>query len=61
MVPTAYDAIQPSQVNPDVNITAPALFDEVNGKVQIKGTAAGADFDRYRVLVGQGIDPQAWI
>ncbi len=61
MAPTAYDAIQPSQVNPDVNITAPVLFAEVNGKVQIKGTVAGADFDRYRVLVGQGIDPQAWI
>ncbi len=61
IAPTAYDAIQPSQINPDVNITAPALFAEVNGQVQIKGTAAGADFDRYRVLVGQGIDPQNWI
>ena len=61
MAPAAYDAIQPSQINPDVNITAPALFAEVNGQVQIKGTAAGTDFDRYRVLVGQGIDPQAWI
>jgi hypothetical protein len=29
--------------------------------VQIKGTAGGADFDRYRVLVGPGIDPQSWI
>ena len=61
MAPTAYDAIQPPQINPDVNITAPELFAEVNGQVQIKGTAAGADFDRYRVLVGQGIDPQNWI
>ncbi len=49
------------QINSDVNITAPELFAEVNGQVQIKGTAAGADFDRYRVLVGQGIDPQNWI
>jgi len=61
MAPTAYDAIQPSQVNPDVNITAPALFADVNGQVQIKGTAAGTDFDRYRVLVGKGIEPQNWI
>ena len=61
IAPTAYDAIQPPQINPDVNITAPELFAEVNGQVQIKGTAAGADFDRYRVLVGQGIDPQNWI
>ena len=61
MAPIAYDAIQASQVNPDVNITAPALFAEVNGQVQIKGTAAGTDFGRYRVLVGQGIEPQNWI
>jgi membrane peptidoglycan carboxypeptidase len=61
IAPTAYDAIQPPQINPDVNITTPELFAEVNGQVQIKGTAAGADFDRYRVLVGQGIDPQNWI
>ena len=61
IAPSAYDAIQPPQVNPDVNITAPALFAEVNGQVQIKGTAAGADFSSYRVLVGQGIDPQTWI
>src|SRR5271157_1161265 len=61
IAPTAYGAIQPPQINPDVNITAPELFAEVNGQVQIKGTAAGTDFDRYRVLVGQGIDPQNWI
>jgi len=61
IAPTSYDAIQPAQVNPNVNITAPILFAEVNGQVQIKGTAAGPDFERYRVLVGQGIDPQNWI
>jgi membrane peptidoglycan carboxypeptidase len=61
IAPTTYDAIQPPQVNPNVNITAPALFAEVNSQVQIKGTAAGANFDHYRVLVGQGIDPQNWI
>jgi len=61
LAPTSYDAIQPPQTNPNVNITAPALFADVNGQVQIKGTAAGANFDRYRVLVGQGIDPQDWI
>ena len=61
VAPASYDAIQPPQVNPDVNITAPALFAEVNGAVQIKGTADGANFDHYRVLVGQGVDPQTWI
>ncbi|HEY9152472.1 MAG TPA: transglycosylase domain-containing protein [Anaerolineales bacterium] len=61
IAPTSYDAIQPLQINPDVNLSAPALFADVTGKVLIKGTAAGANFDRYRVLVGQGIDPQNWI
>jgi hypothetical protein len=48
-------------VNPDVSITFPALFAEVNGNVKIDGTAAGKDFVSYRVLVGQGLNPQEWI
>ncbi len=61
VAPTAYDAIQPQPVNPDVRLTSPAMFDEVKGQVQIKGTAAGAAFDHYRILVGQGLDPEQWI
>ncbi len=61
IAPNSYDAIQPGQVNPNVNISAPQMFDDVNGQVQIKGTAAGAGFDRYRILVGQGLYPQQWI
>lgn len=61
IVPTAYDAIQSPQVNPNVNISSPAMFGNVNGQVQIKGTAAGADFDHYRVMIGQGLNPQQWI
>ena len=59
--PSAYDVIQAPPVNPDVNIVAPALFSEVSGEVQITGTAAGEDFVSYRVLVGQGLNPQEWI
>jgi len=44
-----------------VNITSPDLFSEVSGTVQIKGTASGTDFASYRVLVGQGLNPQEWI
>jgi membrane peptidoglycan carboxypeptidase len=61
VAPTAYDAIQTGPVNPDVRIALPGMFDEVKGQVQIKGTAAGTDFDRYRVLVGVGLDPGQWI
>ena len=59
--PTTYDVIQSPQINPDVNITSPELFAEVTGEVQITGTAAGENFVSYRVLTGQGLNPQEWI
>jgi membrane peptidoglycan carboxypeptidase len=58
--PDSYDAIQAPHVNPDVNITTPALFEDVRGRVRILGTAAGEGFDSYRVLVGSGLNPQEW-
>jgi membrane peptidoglycan carboxypeptidase len=61
VAPTTYDAIQAEPIRPDVRIAAPAMFDTVNGQVQIRGTASGANFDRYRVVVGQGLNPQQWI
>lgn len=59
--PTSYDAIQVPPLNPNVNISAPELFAEVNGAVQIIGTARGDDFAYYRVQVGRGLNPQQWI
>ncbi|HET9906293.1 MAG TPA: hypothetical protein VFQ23_06620, partial [Anaerolineales bacterium] len=59
--PTTYDVIQSPQINPDVNITSPELFAEVTGEVRISGTAAGENFVSYRLLVGQGLNPQEWI
>ena len=61
LAPTSYDAIQASQINPDVNITSPAMFTDLKGQVQFKGTASGADFDHYRILVGLGLNPQQWV
>jgi len=61
VAPTGYDAIQAAPINPDVRISSPAMFAKVSGQVQIMGTASGADFERYRVLVGRGLNPQAWI
>jgi membrane peptidoglycan carboxypeptidase len=58
--PSAYDVIQAPPFNPDVNISAPELFAEVGGMVRIEGTAAGAEFVSYRVLAGQGLNPQEW-
>jgi membrane peptidoglycan carboxypeptidase len=59
--PNAYDAIQAPTIDPDVNIASPALFDEVRGTVRISGTASGADFVAYRILAGEGINPQEWV
>lgn len=59
--PAVYDVIQPPQIDQDVTITSPELFAEVSGEVSIEGTAAGEDFLSYRVLVGQGLNPQEWI
>ena len=59
--PATYDVIQSPQVNPDVNITSPELFADVAGEVQLVGTAAGDNFVSYRLLAGQGLNPQKWI
>lgn len=59
--PTSYDAIQPPPINPAANITSPQLFADVNGVVQITGTASGDGFLYYRVQVGKGLNPQEWI
>ncbi len=59
--PANYDVIQAPRFDENVNFTSPDLFSEVNGAVQIKGTAAGDNFVSYRILVGQGLNPQQWI
>lgn len=59
--PASYDAIQAPPVNPFVNVTEPKLFAEVGGVVKIVGTAAGENFQYYRVQVGKGLNPQEWI
>ena len=59
--PADYDVIQVPRHDENVNITSPEELSEVSGSVQIEGTAAGADFASYRVLVGRGLNPQEWI
>jgi membrane peptidoglycan carboxypeptidase len=59
--PANYDVIQAPISDEDVNITSPELFSEVAGNVEIEGTAAGDGFISYRILVGQGLNPQEWL
>ena len=59
--PTAYDTLQIPPVLPDVHITSPTMFSDGRGRIEILGTAAGADFVSYRLEYGQGLYPQAWV
>ncbi len=61
VAPSSYDAIQAPPVDPNFHISSPAMFSDVHGKVQFRGTASGANFNHYRLLVGQGLNPQTWI
>lgn len=59
--PQEYDSIQLPAINPLVNLTVPAQFSFVRGKVSLIGTASGKDFSTYTIQVGQGINPTEWI
>jgi len=59
--PEVYDAIQPPPASADVNLTAPQLFAYVSGEVDLRGTAAGAGFQVYRLQAGSGLNPATWM
>jgi hypothetical protein len=62
MPPDAYDVISHSPPSSaSAQILSPGMFAYVGGKVSIAGSAAGDDFDFYRLQAGQGLNPQAWI
>lgn len=61
LMPQGYDSIQAVRQNPLVNITQPAMFSPVSGKVAIHGTAAVDNFASYYVQVGEGINPESWL
>jgi hypothetical protein len=37
------------------------MFADVRGEIEIVGTASGENLDYFRVLVGQGLNPQNWV
>ncbi|MBT3322424.1 MAG: hypothetical protein HN392_09085 [Anaerolineae bacterium] len=59
--PNGYDAILAPPHLPDAHFTSPSFFDDVKGVLEIRGTAAGEDFDYYRMQVGQGLNPKTWM
>jgi membrane peptidoglycan carboxypeptidase len=60
--PEDYDVIlAPPPSSPDAQITSPAMFASLKGQVVIYGAAGGEDFSFYRLQVGQGLNPLAWL
>ncbi|HEX7395202.1 MAG TPA: transglycosylase domain-containing protein [Anaerolineaceae bacterium] len=59
--PADYDRIQPPIPQPDVQISQPALFAFVRGKITLTGTASGSGFASYRLQAGAGLNPTQWI
>ncbi len=58
--PTAYDTLQEPSISADVHISTPEMFADGRGEIEIRGSAAGADFVSYRLEYGQGLYPQTW-
>ena len=59
--PEDYDVLYEPPTLAEVQIAAPQMFAHVGGQVSFSGTASGADFAFYRLQVGQGLNPQAWV
>ncbi len=60
--PDSYDLLlAPAQASDDSRISLPEMFGSVRGQVVIRGTAAGDDFEFYRLQVGKGLNPQEWL
>lgn len=59
--PSIYDTYQPAGTLEGAQITSPAMFEDGRGVVEVRGTAAGADFVSYRLEYGAGLNPARWL
>jgi len=60
--PTEYDTIYgPTQNDAEVAIISPSPYSYVRATVPITGSARGGDFNFYRVVFGEGLNPAEWI
>ena len=59
--PTQYDTTYgPSRSDAEVVIASPESYAYVSGVVPIQGNARGGDFNFYRLVFGQGLNPTEW-
>ncbi len=59
--PKDYDLIQSTRIDQDVLLTAPENYSYVKGVVKIFGTILIDDMSSYRLQVGAGLNPTAWL
>ena len=59
--PQDYDRIQPPAALAGVNITSPAQFAVVRGKVTLRGSAGGDNFSQAWLQAGEGLNPSEWL
>ena len=60
--PTEYDTIYgPSRSDAEVAIITPAPYSYIRSTIPITGNARGGDFNFYRVVFGEGLNPSEWI
>ena len=60
--PTEYDTIYgPLRSDADVAIISPTPYSYIRHTVPISGNAKGGDFNFYRVVFGEGLNPAEWI
>ncbi|MBE9506404.1 MAG: transglycosylase domain-containing protein, partial [Chloroflexi bacterium] len=60
--PTEYDTIYgPSRSDADVAIISPPPYSYIRGVVPITGSAKGGDFNFYRMVFGEGMNPTQWV
>jgi Bacterial Ig domain len=58
--PTAYDTLNAPAPSADAVIADPKPFSYVRGALSIQGTATDANFQRYRLDYGKGLNPDHW-
>jgi hypothetical protein len=60
--PTEYDTIYgPSRSDAEVAVISPAPYSYIRSTVPITGNAKGGDFNFYRVVFGEGLNPVEWV
>jgi len=60
--PTEYDTIYgPTRSTAEVAIISPLPYSYIRGTVPITGNARGGDFNFYRLVYGQGLNPSGWV